>query len=281
MCAGSAFIRNHNVYTLAKAGVQVITESLALELGPEITVNAVSPGQIYESLPDIHAFDPDVRRALPGPDAGQAADPPRRGRRDDRLLLPAQQRHDHRSHDSARRRSRDPHASSQPRRTLAPRRIAQPPPQRHGRLHGSSIELVRSRRRPADVLGRRRASGGWPDGVGLFGPAGRPRDAHSPDRSPGPGCRHSSIDEGTAILQGAAGHERLARSASRPSAGCACASPSGPGSGWPRAAPSCTRASGRRTRRPCCPARQSGPRYITRTRSHRWRIVLRSCEMKM
>lgn len=58
MCAGSAFIRNHNVYTLAKAGVQVITESLALELGPEITVNAVSPGQIYESLPDIHEFDP-------------------------------------------------------------------------------------------------------------------------------------------------------------------------------------------------------------------------------
>jgi 3-oxoacyl-[acyl-carrier protein] reductase len=58
MCAGSAFVRNHNVYTLAKAGVQVITESLALELGPEITVNAVSPGQIYESLPDIHAIDP-------------------------------------------------------------------------------------------------------------------------------------------------------------------------------------------------------------------------------
>lgn len=58
MCAGSAFIRNHNVYTLAKAGVQVITESLALELGPEVTVNAVSPGQIFESLPDIHEFDP-------------------------------------------------------------------------------------------------------------------------------------------------------------------------------------------------------------------------------
>ncbi len=58
MCAGSAFIRNHNVYTLAKAGVRIITESLALELGPEITVNAVSPGQIYESLPDIHKFDP-------------------------------------------------------------------------------------------------------------------------------------------------------------------------------------------------------------------------------
>jgi 3-oxoacyl-[acyl-carrier protein] reductase len=58
MSAGSAYIRNHNVYTLAKAGVMIITESLAIELGPEITVNAVAPGQIYESLPDIHEFDP-------------------------------------------------------------------------------------------------------------------------------------------------------------------------------------------------------------------------------
>ncbi len=58
MCAGSAFVRNHGVYTLAKAGVQVLTESLALELGPEVTVNAIAPGQIAESLPDIEAFDP-------------------------------------------------------------------------------------------------------------------------------------------------------------------------------------------------------------------------------
>jgi NAD(P)-dependent dehydrogenase (short-subunit alcohol dehydrogenase family) len=58
MCAGSAFVRNHGVYTLAKAGVKIITEELALELGPEITVNAISPGQIFESLPDIHQFDP-------------------------------------------------------------------------------------------------------------------------------------------------------------------------------------------------------------------------------
>ena len=58
MCAGSAYVRNHNVYTLAKKGVEVITESLAIELGPEITVNAISPGQILESLPDIHEFDP-------------------------------------------------------------------------------------------------------------------------------------------------------------------------------------------------------------------------------
>lgn len=58
MCAGSAFVRNHGVYTLAKVGVQVITESLALELGPEITVNAIAPGQIRESLPAITQFDP-------------------------------------------------------------------------------------------------------------------------------------------------------------------------------------------------------------------------------
>jgi NAD(P)-dependent dehydrogenase (short-subunit alcohol dehydrogenase family) len=58
MSAGSAYVRNHTVYTLAKNAVQVITESLALELGPEITVNSIAPGQIYESLPDIAEFDP-------------------------------------------------------------------------------------------------------------------------------------------------------------------------------------------------------------------------------
>ena len=58
MSAGSAYVRNHTVYSLAKFAVQFITEELALELGPEITVNAVAPGQIVESLPDITEFDP-------------------------------------------------------------------------------------------------------------------------------------------------------------------------------------------------------------------------------
>ena len=58
MSAGSAYVRNHSVYGLAKYGVQFITEELALEVGPEITVNAVAPGQINESLPDIAEFDP-------------------------------------------------------------------------------------------------------------------------------------------------------------------------------------------------------------------------------
>lgn len=58
MSAGSSSVRNHGVYGLAKAGVKFITEELALELGPEITVNAIAPGQIEESLPYIHKIDP-------------------------------------------------------------------------------------------------------------------------------------------------------------------------------------------------------------------------------
>jgi NAD(P)-dependent dehydrogenase (short-subunit alcohol dehydrogenase family) len=65
MAAGSAFIRNHGVYGLAKGAVILLTEELALELGPEITVNAVAPGQIAESGPDISAIDPTfVERAI-------------------------------------------------------------------------------------------------------------------------------------------------------------------------------------------------------------------------
>jgi NAD(P)-dependent dehydrogenase (short-subunit alcohol dehydrogenase family) len=55
--AGSADLRNHSIYGLAKWGIRHLTESLALELGPEITVNAISPGQIAESAPDIAEFD--------------------------------------------------------------------------------------------------------------------------------------------------------------------------------------------------------------------------------
>ena len=56
--AGSAYIRNHSVYSLAKAALVTLTEELALELGPEITVNAIAPGQIAESAADIAEFDP-------------------------------------------------------------------------------------------------------------------------------------------------------------------------------------------------------------------------------
>ena len=63
--AGSADIRNHSVYGLAKSAVRFLTQSLAAELGPAITVNAIAPGQIAESAPDISEFDPTfIERAL-------------------------------------------------------------------------------------------------------------------------------------------------------------------------------------------------------------------------
>ena len=63
--AGSAYIRNHSIYTLAKEALITLTEELALELGPEINVNAVAPGQIAESAEDIAEFDANfVERAI-------------------------------------------------------------------------------------------------------------------------------------------------------------------------------------------------------------------------
>lgn len=65
LSAGSAYLRNHSVYGLAKHAIGMLTESLALELGPEITVNALAPGQIAESAEDIADIDPTfVDRAL-------------------------------------------------------------------------------------------------------------------------------------------------------------------------------------------------------------------------
>ena len=58
MSAGSAFIRTHSIYTLAKAAVIVLTEALAVELGPSITVNAIAPGQIEESAAIMDSYEP-------------------------------------------------------------------------------------------------------------------------------------------------------------------------------------------------------------------------------
>ena len=57
--ATSGLVRSHGVYGLAKAALLPLTQALALELAPEITVNAVVPSQIAsprtDDMPDYKA----------------------------------------------------------------------------------------------------------------------------------------------------------------------------------------------------------------------------------
>jgi NAD(P)-dependent dehydrogenase (short-subunit alcohol dehydrogenase family) len=70
--AGSRYVRNNSIYGLAKDALAFLTEELACELGPEVTVNAVAPGQIAESAPDVEEFDPDyIGRAIASTPAGR------------------------------------------------------------------------------------------------------------------------------------------------------------------------------------------------------------------
>lgn len=63
--AGSAYLRNHSIYTLAKDAMITFTEALAVEVAPDVNVNCVTPGQIAESAEDIAEFDPSfVERAI-------------------------------------------------------------------------------------------------------------------------------------------------------------------------------------------------------------------------
>lgn len=72
LSAGSRYLRNHSVYGLAKDAISFLTEELACELGPEITVNAVAPGQIAESGDEMAEIDPDfVPRAIAATPAGR------------------------------------------------------------------------------------------------------------------------------------------------------------------------------------------------------------------
>jgi NAD(P)-dependent dehydrogenase (short-subunit alcohol dehydrogenase family) len=72
IAAGSVYTRNHSIYGLAKNGMVFLTEELACELGPQVTVNAIAPGQIIESAADIEEFDPGfVPRAIEATPAGR------------------------------------------------------------------------------------------------------------------------------------------------------------------------------------------------------------------
>jgi NAD(P)-dependent dehydrogenase (short-subunit alcohol dehydrogenase family) len=69
LSASSAFVRNRSIYTLANASIMTLTEELAVELAPQITVNALAPGQIQESLDELREHVPEwadeVVRATP------------------------------------------------------------------------------------------------------------------------------------------------------------------------------------------------------------------------
>jgi NAD(P)-dependent dehydrogenase (short-subunit alcohol dehydrogenase family) len=56
--------RNHGTYSFVKAGLAFLTEALAIELAPEITVNSVAPGQIEESVPLMNSLNPTAARAM-------------------------------------------------------------------------------------------------------------------------------------------------------------------------------------------------------------------------
>ncbi len=54
-------LKNHPVYSIAKAGLVMLTKALACELGPEVRVNAVAPGAI---LWPEHGLDEATRQRI-------------------------------------------------------------------------------------------------------------------------------------------------------------------------------------------------------------------------
>ncbi|HUH91265.1 MAG TPA: SDR family oxidoreductase, partial [Lysobacter sp.] len=51
-------LAGHTIYCMAKAALLMATKSLAIELGPDVRVNAVSPGAIlWPQNPGEHAID--------------------------------------------------------------------------------------------------------------------------------------------------------------------------------------------------------------------------------
>ena len=64
-------LAGHPVYSAAKAGLLMLTRALALELGPEVRVNSISPGAVLWPEDD----DPDRRRVIDGIALRRSGDP--------------------------------------------------------------------------------------------------------------------------------------------------------------------------------------------------------------
>lgn len=62
---GERPLRQHTVYCMAKAALIMMTKSLALELGPDVRVNAVSPGAIlWPDEGDTHPIEHAKQQAM-------------------------------------------------------------------------------------------------------------------------------------------------------------------------------------------------------------------------
>ena len=66
-------LKNHTVYCMAKAALQMMTLSLALELGPQVRVNGVSPGAIL--WPEAPLREEERERLLAGVALKRRGDP--------------------------------------------------------------------------------------------------------------------------------------------------------------------------------------------------------------
>ena len=64
-------LAGHAVYSAAKAGLVMLTRALALELGPEVRVNSISPGAVLWPEND----DPERRRIIDRIALGRSGDP--------------------------------------------------------------------------------------------------------------------------------------------------------------------------------------------------------------
>jgi pteridine reductase len=70
---GQRPLKAHPVYSAAKAGLVMLTRSLARELGPEIRVNGIAPGPV---LWPEHGMDADLQREIVGKTALRRAGSP-------------------------------------------------------------------------------------------------------------------------------------------------------------------------------------------------------------